>query len=118
MSTSAFKDNFSKQSDLYVKFRPGYPSELFSFLSSLTPAHELAWDCGTGNGQAATGLADYYSQVVATDPSAQQIANARAHKNISYSVAKAEVSPLADNCADLVTAATALHWSDLNTFYA
>ena len=54
-----FKDNFSKQSDLYVKYRPHYPLELFSFLSSLTQEHNLAWDCGTGNGQAAIGLAEF-----------------------------------------------------------
>ncbi len=54
----AFKDNFSKQSGIYARYRPHYPEELFAYLATLTEKHELAWDCGTGNGQAATGLAD------------------------------------------------------------
>ncbi len=68
-----FKDHFSKQSDLYVKHRPHYPSELYQYLASLTPAHELAWDCGTGNGQAAVALAGFYNEVIASDPSQQQV---------------------------------------------
>lgn len=47
------KDNFSKQADLYAKFQPGYPSELFAFLFSSVTEKKTAWDCGTGNGQVA-----------------------------------------------------------------
>lgn len=112
-----FKDNFSKQSDLYVKYRPHYPVELFSFLATLTDEHELAWDCGTGNGQAATGLADFYSTVFATDPSEQQISNAIPHKKVTYAVEKAEQNSLATNSVDLLTMANALHWFDFDVFY-
>jgi len=48
------KDNFSKQSDLYVKFRPNYPQELYDFIMSRVVKKEMALDCGTGNGQAAS----------------------------------------------------------------
>ena len=51
-----FKDNFSKQSDAYQKYRPSYPKELFEYLRTLVSNNNLAWDCGTGNGQAAIGL--------------------------------------------------------------
>jgi SAM-dependent methyltransferase len=114
---SLFKDNFSKQSDLYVKHRPHYPAELYGYLSSLSPEHELAWDCGTGNGQAAIGLAEYYKQVVATDPSEQQIRNCLPHPKVIYHVEKAEASSLASGSADLLTIANALHWFDFDAFY-
>lgn len=66
---SSFKDNFSKQSDTYLKYRPTYPVELFRYVSTLTESHDLAWDCGTGNEQAAMGLTPFYQAVFATDPS-------------------------------------------------
>jgi methylase of polypeptide subunit release factors len=74
-SMHIFKDNFSKQSEIYAKYRPHYPPGLYSYLSSLTPEHQVAWDCGTGSGQAAIGVSEFYSQVIATDPSEQQIKN-------------------------------------------
>lgn len=46
-------DLFDKQAAIYVDARPRYPSEWFSMLASLTSDHSLAWDAGTGNGQAA-----------------------------------------------------------------
>ena len=61
------KDNFSKQSDLYSKFRPGYPKQLFEFLLPLLPVKNSAWDCGTGNGQLAVTLSKYFTEVYATD---------------------------------------------------
>jgi len=114
---TTFKDYFSKQSDIYLKFRPHYPNELYAFLSSLTEEHELAWDCGTGNGQAATGLANYYDKIVATDPSEQQIKNAIVNEKIKYAVEKAEQSSLPSHSADLLTIANALHWFDFDVFY-
>lgn len=116
MSDLSFKDNFSRQSDLYVKYRPQYPSELYSYLQGLTEEHQLAWDCGTGNGQAALGIAKHYARVVATDPSEEQIRNAFPHKNVFYSVKTAEHSGLQDQSVDLITAANALHWFDFERF--
>ncbi|OWM87657.1 hypothetical protein CDL15_Pgr022770 [Punica granatum] len=41
---------------IYFDVRPQYPSEWYSMLSALTPRRALAWDVGTGNGQAAVGV--------------------------------------------------------------
>ncbi len=114
---SGFKDNFSKQSDLYVKYRPHYPGGLFSFLSSLTPEHKLCWDCGTGNGQAAVYLAEYYDKVIATDPSEEQIKNAISHAKVIYKVEKAEEPDLDNKSVDLLTVANAMHWFNFDEFY-
>lgn len=111
-------DHFSGHAADYAKFRPGYPEALFDWIAAHTTGHELAWDCGCGNGQASVPLAARYSRVAATDFSAQQIAQAQPHPNIDYRVAPAEASGLPDNCADVVTVAQALHWFDFNRFYA
>lgn len=112
-----FTDKFSKQSSIYARYRPGYPTELFQYLSTLCPAHNLAWDCGTGNGQSALSLVNYFQAVYATDPSAEQIAQAPQHPAISYKVEEAESSGLADNSVDLITIAQALHWFRFGEFY-
>jgi SAM-dependent methyltransferase len=85
------------------------------------PGRELAWDCATGSGQAAIGLARRFERVIATDASPQQIAAANAvapHPRVEYRVAPAEASGLDAGSADLVTVAQALHWFDLPAFYA
>ncbi len=112
-----FKDYFSTQAKTYAKARPTYPDELFQFLASLCPAHNLAWDCATGNGQAAVSLANYFKRVIATDGSESQIKNATPHENVQYYVALADNSRIEDSSADLITIATALHWMDFEKFY-
>src|SRR5438128_6041784 len=87
-----FKDHFSGHAAEYAKFRPHYPDELFEYLASISPRRELAWDCATGNGQAAVGLARHFNAVIATDASAQQIERAEPDDRISYQVAPAEAS--------------------------
>jgi len=64
-----FKDYFSDKSEDYSKFRPQYPAELFSYLASVTPHHQCAWDCATGSGQAALGLTHHFSKIIAIDAS-------------------------------------------------
>ena len=113
-----FNDHFGQVAEQYADFRPHYPAALFDWLGSQCAAHECVWDCGAGSGQAAIPLADYFSSVHATDASASQIAQAYPHPRIHYRVASAEDSGLASNSVDLVTVAQALHWFDLDRFYA
>ncbi len=112
-----FKDHFSTRSALYSQFRPHYPQELFAWLAELAPRHDLALDCGTGNGQAAIGLAAHFKSVVATDASEKQLAMAGERPGIIYRCARAEDSGLEGRSADLVTAAQAIHWFDQAAFY-
>lgn len=113
-----FKDHFSKQADEYAKYRPVYPAALFEYLAALAPSHALAWDAGTGSGQAAIGFADFFDRVIATDPSEAQVRNAAPHPKVIYKVSAAEQSDLVEHSVDLVTVAQALHWIDLGHFYA
>jgi ubiquinone/menaquinone biosynthesis C-methylase UbiE len=104
------KDLFSKQSDLYARYRPTYPKELYEYILSFVKEKNTAWDCATGNGQAAVVLASHFKKVIATDISAAQIEKAIKKENIEYSVCAAESTPFADNTFDLVTVAQAYHW--------
>ncbi|MBS0310021.1 MAG: class I SAM-dependent methyltransferase [Proteobacteria bacterium] len=115
---SVFKDHFSSASDRYAAYRPAYPPALFAWLSGLCPERDTAWDCASGSGQAALGLAPYFRRVVATDASAEQIRHAEPHPAIDYRVAPAEASGLGDHSVDLVSVAQAAHWFDLPRFYA
>jgi ubiquinone/menaquinone biosynthesis C-methylase UbiE len=118
MSNPGFKDYFSASAAEYAAFRPKYPAELFDFIASLPERRRAAWDCATGNGQAAVPLAERFDRVVATDASADQIAQATPHPRVSYGVALADASGLDDASMDLVTVAQALHWLPLERFSA
>ena len=112
-----FEDHFSPQADAYARYRPVYPPALFAYLASIAPGRDLAWDCGTGNGQAALGLAEHFQQVVATDASPEQLAHAIPHERIEYRVERAEDIALPPGSVDLVTVAVAVHWFDFDAFY-
>jgi ubiquinone/menaquinone biosynthesis C-methylase UbiE len=118
MVSHTFHDHFSGVANRYADFRPRYPAALFDYLATLVPPHGVVWDCAAGNGQASVDLAARFDRVIATDASREQIASARPHPNIEYRVAPAEASGLADGSVDLVTVAQALHWFELERFYA
>src|SRR5579859_2195063 len=107
-SDMGFKDLFSTQAGGYAKYRPTYPRELFQYLASLAPDRSCAWDCGTGNGQAAVLLGEYFDRVWATDPSEAQLAKVVPHPKIKYKKASAEDSGLPDRSIALTTVAQAI----------
>jgi SAM-dependent methyltransferase len=112
-----FADHFSGRAPEYAAFRPRYPAELFQWLASICPRHELAWDAGTGSGQAAVMLARHFREVIATDASASQLAHAEPHPRVLYREAVAGRGHLPSGAVDLVTVAQALHWFDLPVFW-
>ena len=109
---------FKTQAALYAEYRPDYPAQLFEFVAENAPARRLAWDCATGNGQAAVGLAEHFERVIATDASPEQISHARPHELIEYRTAAAEASGLPSESIDAITVTQALHWLDHEKFYA
>jgi SAM-dependent methyltransferase len=111
-------DHFSAVADAYAEYRPTYPPGLAVFLASVAPTRALAWDCGTGSGQAAALLAGEFEQVIATDLSAKQLSHAEQAANVRYREGDEGSSGLADASCDLVTVAQAAHWFDLPKFYA
>ena len=114
----SFKDHFSGHAASYAAYRPGYSPRLFEILTTLPRERRLAWDSGTGNGQAAVALADHFERVIATDPSTEQLAHALPHPRVEYRTGRAEESGLADASVDLATAAQAFHWYDFDRYFA
>lgn len=94
----------------YARFRPAYPGPLFAYLATLPPSRSLAWDCATGSGQAASGLADHFERVIATDISEELLAKAASHPRIDFRQAPATASGLEEGSVDLITVAQAVHW--------
>ncbi|XP_004493415.1 uncharacterized protein [Cicer arietinum] len=115
---------FVNQAKQYADSRPSYPLQLFQFIASKTPSHNLVWDVATGSGQAAKSLATLYKNVIATDVSEKQLEFATKLPNVRYqhtpsTMSKIELEQLVtpEGTIDLVTIAQALHWFDLSTFY-
>lgn len=111
-----FKDLFSRDSAAYAEYRPRYPAELFVWLASVSPGQTLAWDVGTGNGQAAVALAEHFTRVIGSDPSEKQIGHATPHPRVEYRTG-GETAGLEAGSTDLVTVAQALHWLDRPKFW-
>ncbi|PHT54562.1 hypothetical protein CQW23_09024 [Capsicum baccatum] len=115
---------FIKQAQQYSVGRPSYPDNLFHFIASKTPCHDLVWDVGTGTGQAAQSLAKLYKNVIATDASPKQLEFAAKVPNVQYkctspnmSMSEIKTKIGSESSVDLITIAQAMHWFDLPTFY-
>ncbi len=115
--TLGFLDLFSEKSDLYASSRPTYPEALFQFVANAAPARDLAWNCATGSGQAAIGLAGHFGAVRATDASADQVRHGAACEGVSYSVQPAEQAAFTDGVFDAICVSQALHWFDISAFF-
>ncbi|MES2647594.1 MAG: class I SAM-dependent methyltransferase [Bacteroidota bacterium] len=112
------KDNFSNNSAAYALFRPNYPDTVFRHILQFVTTRNNAWDCATGNGQAAKELAAHFTTVYATDISENQISNAVQKDNIIYKIEPAEKTGFPGNFFDLVVVAQAIHWFNFDQFYS
>jgi SAM-dependent methyltransferase len=113
----AWKDLFSEGAGDYARFRPTYPPALFTWLAEQSPSRLMAVDLGTGNGQAAHGLAEYFDRVVGIDPSEEQLVHARPHARVEYRRASAEATGMREHSADLMLAAQSFHWFKQEAFF-
>jgi ubiquinone/menaquinone biosynthesis C-methylase UbiE len=114
-----FQDHFSESAADYARYRLTYPAALYEQLSHLAPEQQRCWDCATGSGQAALGWAEHFDEVIATDASAEQLARAAEHPRVRYCCEVVERSPsLEDGSVDLISVAAAIHWFELERFYA
>lgn len=110
------KDLFSEQADTYARYRPSYPPALIEYILHFVENKITAWDCATGNGQAALLLAAHFSKVIASDISSKQLELAKQLDNIEYVTCSAEQTPFADKIFDLITIAQAYHWFNFAAF--
>ena len=109
--------HFSGHAELYRRSRPHYPAELFQQIAARSPAHQWVWDCGTGNGQAALALCAHFQGVIASDVSRNQLLQIPPQRGL-WRVQCRESAPLPTASLQAITVAQALHWFDLESFYA
>lgn len=114
---SSFPDHFSGRAGGYRAHRPTYPGALVDVLAGLAARTGTAWDAGCGSGQLSVRLTRRFRRVLATDASAEQLARAERHPRVEYREARAEESGLPAASTDLVVAAQAAHWFDLDAFW-
>ena len=110
-------NTFGEASGAYALARPHYPAALFEWIAGQSPARDAVWDCATGNGQAAVGLAAHFTRVEATDIAPSQVEHGLPHPRVRYSAQPAEASGFAAGSFDTVTVAQALHWFDFPRFW-
>ena len=117
-SVKRFQDHFSEHADAYASHRPVYPDAFADFLADVAPGRNAAWEAGCGSGQLTTLLATRFRRVIATDASEEQIARAPDLPGVTYRCVRAESTRLPAGMADLCVAAQAVHWFDLDAYYA
>lgn len=112
-----FADHFSAVAGAYASHRPGYPPELARALAEASGESGSVWEVGCGSGQLTLRLAPCFRRIWAMDLSWSQLAQAPPLPRVAYLAARAEECPLPSASVDLVVAAQAAHWFDLDAFY-
>lgn len=107
---------FSNRVANYIKYRPGYPDEVISFLEekcALNPGSKIA-DIGSGTGIFSALLLQNSHVVYGVEPNEAMRQSAeqrfKDNKNFLSVDGTAEATTLSDNSVDMVVCAQAFHW--------
>src|SRR6266478_4371064 len=110
---------FSSRVENYIRYRPGYPSQVLEILKNdckLTPRSIVA-DIACGTGIFTRMLLDRGNKVVGIEPNREMREAAErllaAYPNFASIAGTAEATTLPDESVDFATAAQAAHWFDL-----
>ncbi|MBN2500263.1 MAG: methyltransferase domain-containing protein [Anaerolineales bacterium] len=107
---------FSNRVENYVKYRPGYPPEIISYLTEeagLTPAAVVA-DIGSGTGILSEMFLQHGNRVYGVEPNPEMRAAAERllsdYAQFNSVAAPAEATTLPDASIDFIVAGQAFHW--------
>jgi SAM-dependent methyltransferase len=118
--TGGPKSAFSEKVADYVASRPDYPAELFTVLKEVSPpaAEMVVADVGAGTGLLTRDLLKNGYRVVAVEPNLPMrqaadllLGNLPGYRSVDGS---AESMPLAAESVQMITAAQAFHWFDVD----
>jgi SAM-dependent methyltransferase len=119
MTTADSTLRFSSRVENYIRYRPGYPSQVIATLKTecaLTPDSVVA-DIACGTGIFTRMLLDNGNRVIGVEPNRQMREAAErlltSYPNFTSAMGAAEATTLADHSVDFATAAQAAHWFDL-----
>lgn len=113
--------DFGKTSKAYAQYRDIYPNEVFAKLHEIgVGVNGSKWlDLGTGTGVIPRGLAKYGADIIATDISKEQIAEAIAlskdFSNIKYEALPTEAISYPKHSFDVITACQCFWYFDPDT---
>ena len=103
--------SFGRVADAYERGRPGYPDEAVRWLVGEEPRDVV--DVGAGTGKLTRSLVALGHRVTAVEPLPEMLEQLVAAAPGAFDLlGSAEVIPLPDASADVVTAAQAFHWFD------
>jgi SAM-dependent methyltransferase len=118
-ATGGVTEIFSRKVADYVASRPDYPNALFDALADICKLtnNSIIADIGAGTGLFTQGLLTRGYQAIAIEPndSMRQAADHLLGSNSKYCSAsgRAEAIPLQSSSVDLITAAQAFHWFEI-----
>jgi SAM-dependent methyltransferase len=118
MTLADAKQRFSNRVADYVRYRPGYPADMYDLLArqcGLRPDHVIV-DVGSGTGLLSKLFLDRGNRVFGVEPNAEMRAGGeeflRGYPNFTSVDGSAEGTTLRDLSVDFVTAGQAFHWFD------
>jgi ubiquinone/menaquinone biosynthesis C-methylase UbiE len=112
-ATPDWAHSFGDVADAYDRGRPTYPVEAVAWLTGASPVTVL--ELGSGTGKLTRALVEQGHDVLATDPDAEMLAVLETNlPGVRTAVASAEDIPLGDASVDVVIAAQAFHWFDVD----
>jgi SAM-dependent methyltransferase len=116
MTFADAKQRFSNRAADYVRYRPGYPSELLDVLRKecdLRPGHVIA-DIGSGTGFLSELFLKNGNSVFGVEPNREMREAGELHlqsyRGFVSVEGSAEATTLPEACADFVAAGQAFHW--------
>ena len=118
------ENKFDGKGNIYDKFRPEYPTEMFDYLkkANIITKDTVAADIGAGTGIFSEQLAKTLKYVYAVEPNPDMQNSCRMrlekYNNTAIISGNAENTTLGENSVDIMTAAQAFHWFDPVLFKA
>jgi len=114
-STTRFSDRVKN----YTRYRPSYPQEALNYIVSglQLKSDSVIADVGSGTGLLTQSLLPFGSAVIAVEPNdamrAESDSRLSVNKNYHSIAGQAESTTLENQSVDLITAAQAFHWFDV-----